>query len=86
MNDFWRGKSVLVTGNTGFKGAWLSLWLHQLGARVTGLALEPDSPFFDSLGLRQLCDHNTGDIRDPSVVQSIVQKCKRAALGTHFSQ
>ena len=37
------GRSVLVTGHTGFKGAWLSLWLHRLGARVTGYALEPPS-------------------------------------------
>ena len=38
---FWRAKRVLVTGHTGFKGAWLSLWLQQLGAEVTGFALEP---------------------------------------------
>ena len=37
---FWRGKRVLLTGHTGFKGAWLALWLRQLGAEVTGLALE----------------------------------------------
>ena len=36
--DFWRGRRVLVTGHTGFKGAWLSLWLGSLGARVAGLA------------------------------------------------
>lgn len=41
--EFWRGRSVLITGNTGFKGAWLSLWLSRLGARVTGLALAPDT-------------------------------------------
>jgi len=39
--DFWRGKRVLITGHTGFKGAWLAAWLHQLGAAVTGLALAP---------------------------------------------
>ncbi|MBA3817901.1 MAG: CDP-glucose 4,6-dehydratase [Deltaproteobacteria bacterium] len=38
---FWRGRSVLVTGHTGFKGSWLALWLQQLGARVTGYALAP---------------------------------------------
>src|SRR3984885_12478878 len=39
--DFWQGRRVLVTGHTGFKGAWLSLWLHRLGANVHGLALDP---------------------------------------------
>ena len=38
---FWSGKRVLVTGHTGFKGAWLSLWLEALGAEVTGFALAP---------------------------------------------
>lgn len=41
--SFWSGKKVLVTGHTGFKGSWLSLWLQQLGASVTGIALEPPS-------------------------------------------
>ncbi len=39
--DFWRGKRVLLTGHTGFKGAWLALWLQRLGAHVTGIALPP---------------------------------------------
>ena len=39
--SFWRGKRVFLTGHTGFKGGWLSLWLQQLGARVTGYALPP---------------------------------------------
>ena len=39
--DFWRGKRVLLTGHTGFKGSWLTLWLQRLGAQVTGLALPP---------------------------------------------
>lgn len=41
--DFWQGRRVLLTGHTGFKGAWLSLWLEQLGAEVFGLALAPDT-------------------------------------------
>jgi CDP-glucose 4,6-dehydratase len=41
--DFWRGRRVLLTGHTGFKGAWLALWLERLGAEVTGIALPPDT-------------------------------------------
>ena len=39
--DFWRGKRVLLTGHTGFKGGWLALWLQRLGAQVSGVALAP---------------------------------------------
>ncbi len=39
--DFWRGRSVMVTGHTGFKGGWLVAWLLDMGARVTGLGLAP---------------------------------------------
>lgn len=40
---FWRGRSVFVTGHTGFKGSWLALWLHHMGARVSGYALDPST-------------------------------------------
>ena len=53
---FWAGRRVLLTGHTGFKGSWLALWLLKLGARVTGVSLDPDtSPsLFDSLNLAAL--------------------------------
>ena len=38
---FWRDRRVLLTGHTGFKGSWLALWLHRLGAQITGFALQP---------------------------------------------
>lgn len=64
------GKTVLVTGHTGFKGSWLSLWLTRLGAKVYGFALEPPtSPaMFDLCGVADLVDHAVGDIRDEDVI------------------
>jgi CDP-glucose 4,6-dehydratase len=60
------GKRVLVTGHTGFKGSWLSLWLKQLGADVYGYALDPPTTpsMFDLCGVADLIDHKVGDIRD----------------------
>ena len=43
FDNFFRGKRVLITGHTGFKGSWLSIWLHELGAEVIGVALNPSS-------------------------------------------
>ena len=43
FNGFYNGRKVLVTGHTGFKGSWLSIWLHSLGAEVIGVAKEPYS-------------------------------------------
>lgn len=65
-SSFWKGKRVLVTGNTGFKGAWLSLWLHKLGADVHGLSLSvPTEPsLFELCGLRDLTPTTFADIRD----------------------
>lgn len=64
--QFWRGKSVLVTGHTGFKGAWLSLWLQQLGAKVIGYALAPESPnsLFSSADIASGVEHVLGDVKD----------------------
>ncbi|MGI9483337.1 MAG: CDP-glucose 4,6-dehydratase [Hyphomicrobiales bacterium] len=64
---FWQGKSVLVTGHTGFKGSWLCLVLAQLGAEVTGLSLDPEegSSCFEACGLPDVVAHDYRiDIRD----------------------
>ncbi len=70
----FRGARVLVTGQTGFKGAWLCEWLLGLGADVFGLALPPESTpaLFDELQLAQRLGHRIGDIRDsPQVVAAV---------------
>ena len=66
MTDFWAGRRVLVTGHTGFKGGWLSLWLGELGARVTGFAIEPptDPALFALARIADLVDDVRGDVRD----------------------
>lgn len=74
--EFWAGKRVLLTGHTGFKGGWAVFLLDRLGARVTGLALAPDtSPsFFDLCDVRGRMEASLiGDIRDPAVVRNAVQ-------------
>lgn len=64
LNQF-RGRRVLITGDTGFKGSWLSLWLHQHGAKVFGYALPAEeNSHFERLRLASLIQHENGDIRD----------------------
>jgi CDP-glucose 4,6-dehydratase len=74
----YRGKRVLVTGHTGFKGAWLSEWLLALGARVTGLALcPPTTPaLFDQLDLTNRLTDLRCDVRDLAAVEAIVDRVR----------
>jgi len=73
--NFWRGRRVLVLGNTGFKGSWLSLWLYRLGARVCGLSLAPptEPSLFALAGLHRLVPTVLGDIRNLEVVRETMQ-------------
>ena len=64
--EFWQRKRIFVTGHTGFKGSWLSLWLSSLGAEVKGFALNPPtSPsLFDEAKINSIIESQIGDIRD----------------------
>ena len=76
--EFWRGRRVLLTGHTGFKGAWLSFWLTQMGARLRGLALEPPSSpsLFDLAHVADGMEDIRGDIRDAQLVRNAVADFK----------
>jgi CDP-glucose 4,6-dehydratase len=75
FNNVYRGKKVLVTGNTGFKGSWLTVWLLKIGADVVGLSDEiPTSPsMFEELKLEQRIKHYFADVRDRASVTKIIQ-------------
>jgi CDP-glucose 4,6-dehydratase len=70
--QFWQGKRVVITGHTGFKGAWLTAWLLQRGAQICGISLAPGAPsLFDQLSLASDIDSHIGDIRTPGLVRAI---------------
>src|SRR5258705_8225978 len=76
--SFWKGRQVFLTGHTGFKGSWLSLWLEALGAKVTGYALDPPTQpnLFEQArvagSVRSIC----ADIRDFPRLQAAVAECR----------
>ena len=79
MHEFWAGRRVLLTGHTGFKGSWLALWLSELGARVTGVGLEPDTTpnLFGQLELvGRLERHHIADIREAHALVEIAKACQ----------
>lgn len=75
---FWRGKRVLLSGHTGFKGGWLALWLHRLGAQVTGVSLPPATTpsLFEAARVRQAVAHHEADIRDAAALRARVRDAR----------
>ncbi|MBX3491056.1 CDP-glucose 4,6-dehydratase [Parvibaculum sp.] len=73
--NFWRGKRVLLTGHTGFKGAWAALWLSRLGAEVTGLALAPDTEpnLFALASVEEHLTSHIVDLRDRDALRAAVR-------------
>ena len=79
---FWEGKKVFITGHTGFKGSWLSLWLQQQGAQVTGYSLEPPSEpnLFTVATVAEGMESLTGDIRNLDGLTEAMRRSKPEAV------
>src|SRR5689334_5309417 len=76
FGGFYRNKTVFITGDSGFKGSWLSIWLRHLGAKVIGYSIEPPSEpsNFTACRLDDKMIHVHGDIRDLNRLQDAVQE------------
>jgi CDP-glucose 4,6-dehydratase len=84
--DFWRGKRVLLTGHTGFKGSWLALWLNHLGAEVVGISLSPSTTpnLFSLAKVEKLCQSHFCDIRDVAALADLI-KAARPEIVFHLA-
>jgi CDP-glucose 4,6-dehydratase len=78
FNGIYKGKRVLVTGHTGFKGSWLSIWLKELGADVIGYSLKPpsDPSNFEVCNLESRITHIHGDVRNLGQLLEVFKKYK----------
>lgn len=78
MHEFYKNKTVLVTGHTGFKGSWLSVWLREMGATVIGVSLDPKSEKgnFELTGLKDKITDIRADIRDGQRMKQIFAEYK----------
>jgi CDP-glucose 4,6-dehydratase len=77
--EFWSGKRVFLTGHTGFKGSWLTLWLNQLGAKVTGYSLEPPTvpSLYNQAGVAEVAEKNIhADIRDLTTLSQAIKQAQ----------
>ena len=75
--EFWIGKKVLLTGHTGFKGGWLTIWLQKLGAEVIGYSLEPPTKpsLYEAANISKDMRSVHGDVRDLSHFSKVLQEC-----------
>ena len=78
LDSFYKNKKVLITGHTGFKGSWLSLWLDKQGANVIGFALEPPTKpnLFDILQLKSKIISIFGDVRNFTLLKKVALQHK----------
>ncbi|WKW44057.1 CDP-glucose 4,6-dehydratase [Kosakonia cowanii] len=76
--SFWQGKRVFITGHTGFKGSWLTLWLHSMGAVLKGFSLNPptEPSLYQSAAVNSVIDSTIGDIRDFDKLYSAINEFK----------
>ncbi|MGI8730415.1 MAG: NAD-dependent epimerase/dehydratase family protein, partial [Solirubrobacteraceae bacterium] len=76
--DFWRDRAVLLTGHSGFKGAWLALWLRSLGARVSGLAdgVPTEPSLYELARVAGDLAEFRADVRDPVAVLAAFAECE----------
>ena len=76
FKNFFKDKTILITGHTGFIGSWLTLWLQSLGSKVIGFSLNyPTTPsLFQTLNLEDKIQHYFGDINDIEQLKTILSK------------
>ncbi len=73
---FWKGRKVLITGHTGFKGSWLSIWLQEMEANIRGISLDPPTQpsLFAEANVRNGLDHYVADIRDSNQILKLIRE------------
>ena len=86
LESFWRGKTVLVTGHTGFKGGWLSFWLHNLGANVIGYSLSPNTEpnLYSTVNIESCVSTEFGDVRNLDNLTACISE-KRPEIVFHMA-